>query len=471
MTKVFISYRRVDSARYAGRLFDFLAAELGGKSVFMDVKAINPGEEFAQVIQEKLSKCDVLLALIGHNWLVTSSGRMRLDDPKDMVRMEIAAALRRRIRVIPVLLGDAKLPKKQSLPKGVAPLLRRNALRIGARSFDVDAGALLSAIRRPIRRKLPQNITIAIADDHLTFTAGLEALLRREKDFKVITTTTHGSDVERLLRMYEPDVLLLDLVMPDVDGFSLIGSLRRKRTKSKIVILTAHDDPITVDRLRKARVDGIVFKSTAPQLLARAIRTVYGGGAWIDEAPNTRDKRSVLTIRERQLIEGVARGLSDREIASWIDSDELVVGREIRWLCALLEVPGRSDLAFYTEHFMHSGKGGIPSFFSKRERRLKRRFPIEQEVRFKMLYGQRIAETGSGKTLHISSGGVWFTIEKMLTAVGTPIELSMNWPVLLNDSCPMKLMIYGCVIRSSEKGAAVSIERYEFRTQGSRAFE
>ena len=103
----------------------------------------------------------------------------------------------------------------------------------------------------------------------------------------------------------------------------------------------------------------------------------------------------------------------------------------------------------------------------QRERRTKRRFEIDRELRYKMLYGQRIAETGSGKTLNISSGGVWFTSENMLT-VGMPIELSMSWPVLLNDSCPMKLMIYGCVIRSNEKGAAVVIERYEFRTQGSR---
>ena len=66
-----------------------------------------------------------------------------------------------------------------------------------------------------------------------------------------------------------------------------------------------------------------------------------------------------------------------------------------------------------------------------------------------MLYGQRIAETGTGKTINISSGGVWFTTESMLT-IGMPVELSMNWPVLLNDSCPMKLMIYGCVIRSNE---------------------
>jgi len=102
---------------------------------------------------------------------------------------------------------------------------------------------------------------------------------------------------------------------------------------------------------------------------------------------------------------------------------------------------------------------------NERERRAKRRFQIEQDVRYKMLYGQRIAETGSGKTLNISSSGVWFTTETMLT-IGMPVELSMTWPVLLNDSCPMKLMIYGCVVRSNERGAAVAIERYEFRTQG-----
>jgi hypothetical protein len=101
----------------------------------------------------------------------------------------------------------------------------------------------------------------------------------------------------------------------------------------------------------------------------------------------------------------------------------------------------------------------------ERERRVKRRFQIEQEVRYKMLYGQRIAETGTGRTMNISSGGVWFTTETMLTS-GMPIEVSMTWPVLLNDSCPMKLMIYGCVVRSNDKGAAVAIERYEFRTQG-----
>jgi hypothetical protein len=106
----------------------------------------------------------------------------------------------------------------------------------------------------------------------------------------------------------------------------------------------------------------------------------------------------------------------------------------------------------------------------KDERRGKRRFCIEQEVRYRLLYGHRIAETGVGRTLNMSSSGVWITTQTTLTP-GLPIELSVTWPALLNDVCPMKLMIYGCVVRSSDRGAAVSIERYEFRTQGSRALQ
>ena len=110
------------------------------------------------------------------------------------------------------------------------------------------------------------------------------------------------------------------------------------------------------------------------------------------------------------------------------------------------------------------------NYTGERDRRSKRRFPIDQEVKYKMLYGQRIAETGTGRTMNLSSGGVWFSTENMLTS-GMPVELSLSWPVLLNDSCPMKLMVYGCVVRSNERGAAVAIERYEFRTSGARAYQ
>ena len=99
------------------------------------------------------------------------------------------------------------------------------------------------------------------------------------------------------------------------------------------------------------------------------------------------------------------------------------------------------------------------------DRRSKRRFQIEQNLRYKLLYGSRVTETGTGRTVNISSSGVWFTTENVL-GMGLPVELSMTWPARLNDVCPMKLMIYGCVVRSDQNGAALAIERYEFRTQG-----
>jgi hypothetical protein len=105
----------------------------------------------------------------------------------------------------------------------------------------------------------------------------------------------------------------------------------------------------------------------------------------------------------------------------------------------------------------------------ERERRSRRRFPIDREVQYKMFCGRHIAGTGTGRALNFSSRGVWFSTENMLSS-GTPVELSLGWPVLLNDSCPMKITVYSSVVRSHQGGAAVAIERYEFRTSGAGAY-
>jgi hypothetical protein len=102
------------------------------------------------------------------------------------------------------------------------------------------------------------------------------------------------------------------------------------------------------------------------------------------------------------------------------------------------------------------------------ERRTTRRFHIEQAVRYKLLDDHGTAATGLGATVNISSGGTWLTTDHPLST-GMQVELAMDWPVFLNGSCPMKLMIYGCVLRCNDHGAAVAIERYEFRTQSRRA--
>ncbi len=104
-----------------------------------------------------------------------------------------------------------------------------------------------------------------------------------------------------------------------------------------------------------------------------------------------------------------------------------------------------------------------------KDRRSKKRFDIERDVRYKLLFGNHMAETGAGRSLNISSSGIHFSTDTALMP-GLPVELSLSWPALLNDSCPMKLMIFGCVVRSNATSAVVSIERYEFRTQGSLNF-
>src|SRR5712672_363266 len=97
--KVFISYRREDSAGYAGRVHDRLAREFGRDLLFMDVDGIPLGRNFAKVLQEEVAKCSVLLAVIGREWLDARAedGLRRLDSPNDFVRVEIAAALQRDI--------------------------------------------------------------------------------------------------------------------------------------------------------------------------------------------------------------------------------------------------------------------------------------------------------------------------------------------------------------------------------------
>jgi hypothetical protein len=131
-SRIFISYRRDDSPAYAGRLFDQLSARFGPSQVFMDVDTLEPGVDFIQMIEESVSSVDVLIAVIGRSWAnaVDESGRRRLDAPEDFVRLEVGGALRRNIRVIPVLVGGAKMPTAAELPEDLVGLLRRNGLEI-----------------------------------------------------------------------------------------------------------------------------------------------------------------------------------------------------------------------------------------------------------------------------------------------------------------------------------------------------
>ncbi|MBC8263118.1 SUMF1/EgtB/PvdO family nonheme iron enzyme [Acidovorax sp.] len=150
MSRIFISYRRADSAGYAGRLHDRLSQRFGQGQIFMDINTIEPGLDFVEVIEEAVGSCDVLIVLIGREWLTITdaTGRRRLDNPQDFVRLEVATALDRNIRVIPALVGGSTMPHLADLPNALKKLARRNALEISDTRFHHDVDRLIETLEK-----------------------------------------------------------------------------------------------------------------------------------------------------------------------------------------------------------------------------------------------------------------------------------------------------------------------------------
>ena len=139
-SKIFISYRRDETAGYAGRLHDRLAKEFGRDHLFMDVDAIPLGVNFVNSLQEAIAGCSVLLVIIGPNWLNArdDNNQRRLDNDYDFVRLELATALQRNIPVVPILLGGATVPTPEELPDNIRELSMRNGLEVHHASFHSD---------------------------------------------------------------------------------------------------------------------------------------------------------------------------------------------------------------------------------------------------------------------------------------------------------------------------------------------
>jgi hypothetical protein len=150
MPDVFISYRRDDTSGYAGRLYDQMSATLGPEHVFMDVATIEPGSDFVEVIEKRVSGCDALVALIGKNWLASKDeqNRVRLGKPDDFVSVEISAALKRNVEVVPLLVGGAKMPLQQGLPGALQLLARHQAVEISDAHFTRDVADLIESLQR-----------------------------------------------------------------------------------------------------------------------------------------------------------------------------------------------------------------------------------------------------------------------------------------------------------------------------------
>jgi len=151
MSKIFISYRRQDTKAIAGRIFDRLEAKFGRDAVFMDIDSIPPGVDFHEWLNDHVAGAAMVLALIGPGWAEArdEAGNRRLDNPNDFVRIELEAALARKIRLVPLLIDGAPFPPSEHLPESLRPLTRRNAAFLDAgRDFNVHIARLIEAMER-----------------------------------------------------------------------------------------------------------------------------------------------------------------------------------------------------------------------------------------------------------------------------------------------------------------------------------
>jgi hypothetical protein len=151
MARIFISYRREDSSAYAGRIYDRLIQTFGAANVFMDIDTLEPGTDFAEELQRTVTSCDVLLAILGKQWLGAKDeeGRARISNPDDLVALEIGAALERpNIRVVPILVAGATMPRSTEIPGQLSGLTRRQALVLPDIGFHQALGRLIQAIER-----------------------------------------------------------------------------------------------------------------------------------------------------------------------------------------------------------------------------------------------------------------------------------------------------------------------------------
>jgi formylglycine-generating enzyme required for sulfatase activity len=217
MPRIFLCYRRKESAGVAGRIYDRLRARFGDDAVFMDIDSIPFGEDFREQIDTAVGQCHVVLAIIGAKWAWKTKTQRRLDDPRDFVRIELESALNRNLPVIPVLIDDARMPGEADLPPSLARLAFRNAIKLDQgrdfhhhvdrlmRGIDFHFQKLDSATAKPTResntRPAEPESPPPLPVEKLTNSAGVMLIHIEAGEF--LMGTTKGQ-VDQLGRMF-PD--------------------------------------------------------------------------------------------------------------------------------------------------------------------------------------------------------------------------------------------------------------------------
>ena len=222
-------------------------------------------------------------------------------------------------------------------------------------------------------------IRIVVADDHPIFRDGLCKLLALEDDFEVVAQAQDGRQVLDVLQQLEPDILLLDLKMPGLDGLATLQRIQAARGRTRVIVLTASDDKNEFVQAMKLGTSGIVLKQTATDMLIKSIRKVHAGEIWLDShttaavirqfvanedvVPATspaagRDReRSPLSQREREIVALVAQGFKNKEMAEKMFISEQTVKNHLHNIFDKLGVSDRLELALYAIHNnLHTGR-------------------------------------------------------------------------------------------------------------------
>lgn len=164
MPRIFISYRRDDSTATVGRIHDRLVKAFGKDNVFMDVDIIPPGSDFAEVLEEELEKCDVLLIIIGQKWvtIADANGHKRLENPEDFVRIEVERGLARHdLLVIPVLVDEALVPNPADLPESLGKIASLQVIQIRHNpDFHRDVDRLIKFLKRTTLQRIQVTIRL-----------------------------------------------------------------------------------------------------------------------------------------------------------------------------------------------------------------------------------------------------------------------------------------------------------------------
>ena len=219
------------------------------------------------------------------------------------------------------------------------------------------------------REKRTGTIRLLIADDHPIVRDGLKKLLLLEDDFQVVGEAADGREVLEKVRELDPDVLLLDLRMPNLDGLATLQALQQVNKRTRVIILTASEDKNEFVQAMKLGCSGIVLKQTAPDLIVKSIRKVNSGEIWLDSHTTAAvmrqfstglegsgaqggkgRERSPLSTREREIVAFVAQGYKNKEMAEKMFISEQTVKNHLHNIFDKLGVSDRLELALYAIH-------------------------------------------------------------------------------------------------------------------------